>query len=1562
MARISHSGRRNHKNNTLEEQPRFGDEFEMPVEAHLAQVAHDQNYQNFYNPYLETHEPPHYYRRAHDDNIYSSTEATPHTQTQTQTQTQTHTHRYQDPYQDPLPQTYSPNRTPRFNAKLYTADPSVEGFETFPSVYKTKDELVKTVDSTEIVSSSSLENQPILQNEKRLFSWLFSKKVPEIPADEERTDYPWHKANPFLRLGFWWLWPVLKKGYKRTLFPEDLFKLTPELKVEYMYNQWNKHLTSIISKHNASNPKSSDWPKHAIPYALFLTFKWHYLFSCVCLALAFTVIACSPLITRQLIDFVEYRYFQVYTTYNRGIWLTFVAVILIFVNGLLLNHFFHNAMICGAQAKAILTKALLMKSFKLDGKAQYKFPPGRVTSLMSTDLARIDLAIGFQPLVLCFPIPVVISIAILLKNIGVAALSGIGLFLVSLIVCVLLTKKLFTTREKVVCFTDERVSLMREILNNLKIIKFYAWEMAYKAAIAKVRNKEMRHLFTIKVLRNFITAYALTLPVLTSMVSFITMWATNNMKSPGEVFSSLSLYAILAQAIMLLPIALATGADALIGFQRCNAFLSAEEFHDELAQQLNEKNYYLRDSPANKVTIKVSHADFHWEDNHADDTLLDPELWDIEEEDIKIMKEGSIYSNQKQQQQQQQQQQQMQTETHSPYGFESDSASCSTITNSNNNQFQGLSNVNLTINRGEFVIITGVIGSGKTSLLHALAGILKITNPSRGQLIVNDKILLCSSPWIQNATVRENITFGKPFDIAKYKQVLFACALEDDIRMLPAGDRTEIGERGITLSGGQKARINLARACYADAEILLFDDVISAVDSKVARHIVSHLFKGLLKHKTIVLATHQLGILDFADKVVFIDNGSVYSGLVPQLKHENNNFRKLLDHGEDRAGDAENAASTDNLSEVTNLQRLPPLTDGASASAGAGAGAGFHEGHQNDISGRTTLDEVRATNSISWKIYKKYIELGAGIFGKFAVPLFLLLVTIATFCQVFTNTWLSFWVEKKFPDKSDHFYITIYVVFAFLTVIFTGIEFSMLAYMQDCSANSLNLKAVGKILHAPMSFMDTTPLGRILNRFTKDTDSLDNEIGEQMRLFIFPLALIIGIIILCTCYLPYFAVAVPFLAFGFLFLANFYQGSSREIKRLEATQRSLVYNNFNETLTGMATIKSFGAEQDFIRKNDYFLDKMNEAYYLSIATQRWLCVHLDIITSCFALIICLLCITEQFSISASSTGLLLNYVMQLVGVLSLTVRSMTSVENEMNSVERLHEYAFDLPQESAYIIDKAAPPQEWPASGYITFKDVHLRYRSNLPFVLKGLDVNFYPGEKVGICGRTGAGKSSIMSALYRLVEVEQGKIEIDGLDISQMGLFDLRSRLSIIPQDPVLFQGTIRRNLDPFGEYDTYTLWKALAATGLIEESQIPYLSSVSISDNGVSHKSLHKFHLDQLVDDDGLNFSLGEKQLIALARALVRNSKILVLDEATSSVDFATDGRIQELINREFKNCTVLCIAHRLKTILNYDRVIVMDKGAIAEKGDPWKLYNDNGVFRSMCDKANIRAGDFP
>lgn len=1388
-----------------------------------------------------------------------------------------------------------------------------------------------------------LEGNQELKNEKRMLSFLFSKKVPPVLNEDERTDFPWRSSSIFKQIGFWWMWPVLLKGYKRTLIPSDLWTLPKNLTVEDMHQRFEDNLQKLLSKQQDKYLRSHqnldryEWPNWLIPYAMFQTFKWQYTMATIYLSISFTIQTLSPILIKELILFVNYRYFNIYKTYNRGIGLTVGAVLLIFVNGVLLNHFYHDAMFTGAQVKAVLMKSILLKSFKLSAKSKNNFPPGRITSLISTDLSKIDLAIGFQPLLIAFPIPIAISIAILLIYIGITSLVGIGLFIVSLMICVGITRFLYIYRQKAVVFTDARIGLMREVIENIKIIKFYAWELAYRAAITKLRNNEMKEVFTIKCLRNVITAYALCLPALTSMISFVTMWATKNMKTPDRVFAALSLFTILTQCIMLLPFALATGSDALIGFTRCKEFLSSEESEFALNQVKSTQPIFTR-KHSNDIVVEINHADFVWESFH--DQQLDLDLWGEDtyegRQDAKRLKLKKIRL-------------QSRLKNQSKQLYPASSSDASFVSAESEQKFPGLIDIDLAIKRNEFIMISGAIGSGKSSLLNAMAGFMK---KKEGTIKITEEIVFCTDPWIQNATVRENILFGKPFDLNLYRDVVFSCALEEDFHNLPAGDQTEIGERGVNLSGGQKARVNLARACYSDAGILLLDDVLSAVDSRVGRHIIDHLFKGLLRNRTVILATHQLTVLEAADKVILMNgDGTIDFGTVDDLIEENTTFRTLIENNVDIKGEespSEVETKSDNVKEKTAQSSIFRHR--------------VHSDPPNLENGKTIAEEEKAINAIGWNIYKKYLNLGSGVFRVFAIPIFFALIVVATFFQLFTNTWLSFWTERKFKNITEIQYVAGYIGLTIMTVIFTCLEFCMLTYIENHAAQLLNISAVNRILHAPMSYMDTTPIGRILNRFSKDTDSLDNELGEQAQYFLFPLATIIGIIILCIIYLPWFAIAVPFLVAAFVFFSNFYQGSSREIKRLEAVQRSLVFNNLNETLTGMQTIQTYGVNDSFIRKNDICINKMNEAAYISISSQRWLCVNLDILAAIFSLIVCLLCITGQFHISPSSTGLLLSYVIQIVGLLSLTVRAMTATENEMNAVERLHHYAFELPQEAAYTKTEFTPIVEWPPSGYISFDNVSLRYRPNLPLVLEDFNLHIYPGEKVGICGRTGAGKSSIMNALYRLTEVETGKITIDGLDVSDMGLFDLRSRLSIIPQDPVLFQGTIRKNLDPFQEFTDDTLWDALRRSGLLDEFTVDRIRNTKYDPkNDYNYEDLHKFHLDQIVDNEGQNFSLGEKQLLALARALVRNSKILILDEATSSVDFETDAKIQETISTEFRHCTTLCIAHRLKTILQYDRIFVMDKGKVVEKGIPWNLYQEDGAFRKMCDKADITAEDF-
>lgn len=472
-----------------------------------------------------------------------------------------------------------------------------------------------------------------------------------------------------------------------------------------------------------------------------------------------------------------------------------------------------------------------------------------------------------------------------------------------------------------------------------------------------------------------------------------------------------------------------------------------------------------------------------------------------------------------------------------------------------------------------------------------------------------------------------------------------------------------------------------------------------------------------------------------------------------------------------------------------------------------------------------------------------------------------------------------------------------------------------------------------------MSFFDTTPLGRITNRFSKDIDVMDNNLTDSLRMYLMTLGTILATFGLILAYFYLFVAALVPLVIIYLFAAAYYRSSAREIKRHEALQRSHVFAKFSEAVYGTSTIRAYGMQEHFIGTIRQSIDDFDGAYFLTFANQRWLGLRLDAIGLAMIFVIGMLVVTSRFSVNPSTGGLVLSYMLSIIAIFNFAVRQMAEVENDMNNTERVHHYGTALEEEAPLHVGQV--PSNWPQDGAIKFDQVQLRYRPGLPLVLKGISVDIKGGERIGIVGRTGSGKSTIIQSLFRMVEISGGSILIDGVNISKIGLADLRSRLAIIPQDPTLFQGTIRSNLDPFEEHTDLELSSALRQSGLVDETTASAIT------------------LDSAVEEEGLNFSLGQRQLMALARALVKNSKIIVCDEATSSVDFATDEKVQRTLE-SLKDKTFLCIAHRLRTIIGYDRICVMDQGNVAELGSPLDLFDEGGIFKSMCEKSGIKRED--
>lgn len=1413
-------------------------------------------------------------------------------------------------------------------------------------------------------TDSSLENQnsAAMERQRRLLSFMLSKKVPPIPEEEERKKYPESHSNPISRLMFWWLNPIMRVGYKRTLTENDLFYLEENQKLDYLYGKFlsyykndvkialHKYLSKKFSEEGKTfNPDDpidpSDTldfviPTFLIPICLFKTLKWEYSLGMIYKILSDCASATSPLLQRKLINYVAAKKLGLESNVGKGVGYAVGVCLMIFFTAIAISHSFHNLQTSGAKSRGILTRLLLDKALSVDAKGNHLFPAGNIQSMISTDINRIDLAIGFFPFIVTAIFPLAICIGLLIWNIGVAALVGIAIFILVVLFLGTQIGQLLSIRKDIIIFTDLRVNLMKELLKNYKMIKFYSWENSYSERIKEARVNETKHLLNLQSKRNNLISLAFAMPALATMATFCTAFDISiGGKTAADVFSSLSLFQVLSIQFMVVPMALSATTDMIVSFKKFNKFLSC--------QDINEEQFKIETFKSDHLAVDVKNASFEW-DTFDDDLLKDDKDKDAKAND----KKGKNFNLLKKFKKSKNVQEDKKVEVSSFVSTEIESnekniSSSSSMHLMKKTIFQGLNNLNFNIKKGEFVVVTGSIGSGKSSLLDAIAGLMKRT---QGEVLVDGDILLCGYPWVQNATVRDNILFGLPYDENKYHTVVNACSLKNDFEQFPGGDLTEVGERGITLSGGQKARINLARAIYADKDIVLLDDILSAVDAKVGKHIVENCILGLLKDKTRIMATHQLSLIDSADRMIFLNgDGSIDIGTINELKQRNKNLLKLLNFQSSNSNseskeDEEIANEEENILKEQHQQVLQKIKT---------ENEGPYNG--NEIV-KIVGDEERAVNALSFKVYWNYCKLAFGNYQLISPILFVTFAILTTFCNIFTNTWLTFWIESKFDGRSKSFYMGIYIMFTFLYTFFLTFFFYLFCVFTNNAARLLNLNASAKILHVPMSFMDVSPLGRVLNRFTKDTDVLDNELVEQLRQFINPFCNIIGTIILCIIYIPWFAIAVPLIIIFYVVIANYYQATAREIKRLEAVKRSLVYSHFNEILSGKDTIRAYKLLQTVKLKLNNLIDSQNEAYFLTLANQRWLGTNLSVISFAIVFIIAMLCVFSVFNVSPASTGLLLTYVMNITGIMTMMMRALTQVENEFNSVERINHYAFDLIQEPAYEIPGTDPEENWPANGEIIFNNVSMKYRPELPYVLKNINMNILKTQKIGFCGRTGAGKSTFMTCLYRFTEFE-GEILIDNVDIKKLGLHKLRSKLTIIPQDPVLFVGTIRENLDPFKEYSDEKLWEALSISGLINKDD---LSDVKLQKN--DDVNLHKFHLNRTVEDDGSNFSIGERQLIALARALVRKTKILILDEATSSVDYETDSKIQKTISTEFKDCTILCIAHRLNTILNYDKIVVMNEGQIVEFDKPKNLFlNENGIFRSMCDQAKITIDDF-
>ncbi|KAI0397302.1 P-loop containing nucleoside triphosphate hydrolase protein [Xylariaceae sp. FL0594] len=1181
---------------------------------------------------------------------------------------------------------------------------------------------------------------------------------------------------------------------------------------------------------------------------------------------------------------------------------------------------------------------------------------GTIINLMSVDSFKISECTSYLHFLLASaPTMLCVSVALLWQVMGLSAIPGLIVMALLLPVNIFLAKGFSYTQKKIMAATDKRIHTTNEILQNIRIIKYFAWEERFGAIVNEKRKAEL------KALRNRYIVWALavaiwnTVPILITFFSFL-MYTKFEGKPlyPSVAFTAISLFLLLRVPLDQLGDMLAHVQEAKVSVDRVEEFLLEEE--TEKYQQLGHDNV---DEEGRKV-IGFRDATFIWGSKDA------------------VGADGSIAFR--------------------------------------------LLDLNVDFKIGKLNIVGGPTGSGKTSMLMALLGEMTLmkgkvylpgghsredvrADPATG--LADTCAYVAQTAWLVNANIKENILFAAPYDEKRYKDVLVACALERDLEILDNGDLTLVGENGITLSGGQKQRISLARAVYSNSQHLLLDDCLSAVDSHTAKWIFNTCINGpLMRGRTCILVTHNTTLCaPLSDYVVLLDNGRVAAQGSPQ---------EVIESG--KLGEELRAKSLPGSKQPSRVPSRVP------SSVGEGSGDTLiDDGGADSAIGKApakkaptkqeAMEESKATGAVKWPVMKLYLSaMGRWWFWATAVVVF----TTQQLSLVASNIWIKEWANQyvseaeqvsttqlSFAPQSSGVasvpptYLGSVAQFAkeatsaifgpnpdysamdvpavnvdyYLTVLaLIGITGAVLALVRDLwlffgsltASWKLHNRLMKAVSRAKFKFFDVTPLGQLMNRFSKDLEAVDQEVaGVAIGVMTCAMGITITVVLIAAI-TPGFLIAAAFITTLFVLVALFYLRASRDLKRLESVNRSPLFQQFGETLSGMTTIRAYGDQRRFIRDNLARINKQARPFIFLWGANRWLSVRTDLIGDLVAFFAGVLVIINLGKVDPGSAGLSLSYAIGFSENILWLIRLYAMNEQNMNAVERVKEY-LDVEQEAEAINEHNRPPENWPAHGGVEFIGYSTRYRKELDPVLKEVTFKIQPRQKVGIVGRTGAGKSSLTLAIFRALEAESGKILIDDVDISMIGLQDLRQAITIVPQDPTLFTGTIRSNLDPFELYTDEQVFAALRKVHLIGPSEleearaVPSTAGAEAVASGAStptatNKNIF-LDLSSPVADSGSNLSQGQRQLLCLARAMLKSPKVLVMDEATASIDYTTDSKIQETI-REL-DTTIITIAHRLATIADYDKVLVLDHGAVVEYDHPYELMKKTGgTFRSMCE----------
>ncbi|KAM3966608.1 ATP-binding cassette subfamily C member 4 isoform 1-T1 [Aphomia sociella] len=1355
-------------------------------------------------------------------------------------------------------------------------------------------------------------------------------KIP--PKNREKKSNNYLRANFLSRTWFVWMMPTFWRGFKRDLFDSDLTKPKENHLSEKLGDRLEKKWLEEIALANKQGRKPS------LLRAMTKAFWMSYAPSGILFFIqALMLKPFQPVALSLLLWYWEPGSDM---TYEQAVYCAAAVILMSLLIAFLNHHGTYSTQQFGMKLRIAACSLIYRKVMRMSSGALAQTTAGQVVNLLSNDVNRFDYAFIYTHFIWLLPLQVILICYLIYIKIGYAAVVGvIGIVLQTIPVQSYMSKLAARLRMNTAGKTDERVRIMDEIISGMQVIKMYAWEKPFEQVVATARKNEIHSITQASYLRGVYLSFMVFTERLTLYITLLSYSLFGFQVTADIVFPLAQFYNTLQGTLsIIMSNAVSFLAEALISIQRLEAFMLLDERID------------LRSVPGVDIAKLVHSVENKKNKNLSEVDLVRNTFKKIDEDGIynpgfecteKALRKSAYNALQ----------------INPDIGIIIQDISASWIDDGP----VTLKNLNITVPKGKLCAIIGSVGSGKSSVLQLLLNELRSTS---GRIHLCGPLSYASQePWLFVTTVRQNILFGLPYNAKKYKEVVKVCALLKDFQQFPHGDQTLVGERGASLSGGQRARINLARAVYRQADIYLLDDPLSAVDAHVGRQLFDECISGYLRHTTRVLVTHQLHYLKAADYIVIMNNGAVEAkGTYDELATSGKDFAKLL-------------SATHDENEDKKVELIPPLSRRTSARLSTTRRPSLTES-TCEVPAQEMEEEERESGSMGWHVYGAYLRAG-GRTGRLIFMVILLIIgqLSATLCDY----WVTFWTNQVTRMKENesnatrrdydrevtpknttfdfstyfsgielrddlniHAYIGpldtaqyLYVYTALIICCIFFITARAFMFFKVCMTASRNLHndMFHAMLRGVMRFFDNNSSGRILNRFSKDIGALDELLPRFLLECIQIYLVMFSILALNAAALVWTLLPTTIILLLFYTILQIYLKSAQSIKRLEGTTRSPVFSHMSATLNGISTIRSSGAQQRLISDFDKFQDIHTSTWSSYLASGVTLGFWLDFICVLYlAIVIVAFLVIDSKTIFSGNVGLAISQTLILTGMLQFGVRQTAEVISQMTSVERILQYTH-IEREPQWEKGSRETPKNWPSKGRLEFRNCYMKYTpEDLP-VLKNLNLVIENGWKVGIVGRTGAGKSSLISSLFRLAIIE-GEIFIDDVETGSLSLQGLRSKISIIPQEPVLFSATVRYNLDPFNDYEDQELWRALEAVDL--KAAVPAL--------------------DFKVAEGGSNFSLGQRQLVCLARAILRGNRILVLDEATANVDPKTDEFIQRTIRKRFADCTVLTVAHRLNTIMDSDRVMVMDSGKLVEFDHPYNLLNKpDGYFTKMVKETS-------